>query len=171
MGIGAGSAPRGSRNEAVRPDVLLVDDFDTDEDCRNPVTLDKKWDWWEKALYPTRSVSESTLVVFCGNIIAKDCCVARAGTIADSWDIVNIRDRDGHSTWPQKNTEDDLEKISIDIEGGTFNATNGGTAVIYSEDKTAFISGGTFNTEPDESYIAADHHVVQSGSNWTVLAD
>ena len=72
---------------------------------------------------------------------------------------------------PQKNTEEDLAKISIDIEGGTFNATNGGTAIIYSEDKTDFISGGTFNTEPKSDYIADGYHVVESGSNWTVLAD
>ena len=32
--LGAGQSPRGSRNEAIRPDVLLVDDFDTDEDTR-----------------------------------------------------------------------------------------------------------------------------------------
>ena len=31
--------PRGSRNEAIRPDVLLVDDFDTDEDTKNPDTI------------------------------------------------------------------------------------------------------------------------------------
>ena len=115
MGIGAGNAPRGARNESVRPDVLLVDDFDTDEDCRNPVTLDKKWDWWEKALYPTRSVSESTLVVFCGNIIAKDTCVARAGTKSDHWDIVNLTDKDGNSTWPEKNTPENIERIRKSI--------------------------------------------------------
>ena len=71
--IGAGQSPRGSRNEAIRPDVLLVDDFDTDEDTKNPDTIQKRWDWWENALYPTRSISEPTLVIFCGNIIAKDC--------------------------------------------------------------------------------------------------
>ena len=47
IGVGAGNAPRGSRNEAVRPDCLLVDDFDTDEACRNPDTVDKNWRWWE----------------------------------------------------------------------------------------------------------------------------
>lgn len=120
MGIGAGNAPRGSRNEAVRPDVLLVDDFDTDEDCRNPVTLDKKWDWWEKALYPTRSVSEPTLVVFCGNIIAKDTCVARAGAKADHWDIVNLVDREGKSTWPEKNTPENIERIRKSISTKAF---------------------------------------------------
>jgi len=108
--IGAGQSPRGSRNEAIRPDVLLVDDFDTDDDTKNPDIIQKRWEWWEQALYPTRSVSEPTLVIFCGNLIAKDCCVARAGAIADSWDIVNIRDKQGHSTWPEKNTEEHIDR-------------------------------------------------------------
>lgn len=115
MGIGAGNAPRGSRNGSVRPDVLLVDDFDTDEDCRNADTLQKKWDWWEKALYPTRSISEPTLVIFCGNIIAQDCCVKRAGEMADHWDIVNIRDENGKSTWPAKNTEEKIDRTLAQI--------------------------------------------------------
>lgn len=109
--LGAGQSPRGSRNEAIRPDVLLVDDFDTDEDTKNPDIIQKRWEWWEKALYPTRSVSRPTLIVFCGNIIARDCCVVRAGEKADHWDIVNIRDKDGHSTWPEKNSEEDIDRV------------------------------------------------------------
>ena len=108
--LGPGQSPRGSRNEAIRPDVLLVDDFDTDEDTKNPDIIQKRWDWWENALYPTRSISEPTLVIFCGNIIAKDCCVVRAGEMADSWDIVNIRDKNGFSTWPEKNSEEDIDR-------------------------------------------------------------
>lgn len=109
--IGAGNAPRGSRNEAVRPDVLLVDDFDTDEDCRNPDTVQKKWDWYEQAFYATRSISEPTLIVWCGNLIARDCCVARAAALADHHDVVNIRDRNGRSTWPEKNTEEHIDTV------------------------------------------------------------
>ena len=41
--IGAGQSPRGSRNEAIRPDCLLVDDFDTDEDCKNPDIIKTVW--------------------------------------------------------------------------------------------------------------------------------
>ncbi|EFZ36984.1 hypothetical protein HMPREF0663_11897 [Hoylesella oralis ATCC 33269] len=109
--LGAGESPRGTRYGNVRPDVLLVDDFDTDKDCLNPDIIDKRWDWWERALYPTRSVSKPTLVVFCGNIIAKDCCAVRAGEIADHWDIINIRDREGRSVWPQKNTEEHIDRV------------------------------------------------------------
>jgi len=122
--LGAGQSPRGTRNEAVRPDVLIQDDFDTDEECRNPDILNKKWDWYEKALYPTRSTSKPTLVVWCGNIIARDCCVVRAGAMANHWDIVNIRDKDGKSTWPEKNTEEaidrSLSKISTKAAQGEY---------------------------------------------------
>lgn len=113
--LGAGQSPRGSRNEAIRPDVLLIDDFDTDEDTKNPDTIQKRWEWWENALYPTRSISEPTLVIFCGNIIAKDCCVVRAGAMADHWDIVNIRDKEGRSTWPEKNTEEHIDRVLAKI--------------------------------------------------------
>lgn len=121
--VGAGQSPRGSRNEELRPDVLLIDDFDTDKDCRNPEMVDKNWDWFENALYPTRSVSQKLLVIFCGNIIAEDCCILRAIERADHYDIINIRmvninkpdpqnDYDhGKSVWPSKNTEEMIDRV------------------------------------------------------------
>jgi hypothetical protein len=115
VALGAGSAPRGARNEEVRPDVIYMDDYDTDEDCRNPETLKKKWDWFEASLYPTRSISEPTLILWCGNIIAKDCSIKKAGAKARHWDIVNIRDKDGHSTWPAKNTEEQIDTVLSNI--------------------------------------------------------
>jgi hypothetical protein len=108
--IGAGQSPRGSKNEEIRPDTIIPDDFDTDEECLNPETINKKWNWWENAVYPTRSISEPTLIWWCGNIIAKDCCITRAGAIADHWDKVNIRDEEGKSTWPEKNTEEHIDR-------------------------------------------------------------
>lgn len=122
MAIGAGNSPRGTRNGAARPDLIIVDDFDTDEDCRNPETLNNKWEWWQRALYPTRSISEPTTIIFCGNIIAQDCCVKRAGEMADHWDIVNIRDASGRSTWPDKNTEEHIERVRRSISAAAFQA-------------------------------------------------
>lgn len=108
--IGAGQSPRGTRNEAVRPDVLIIDDFDTDEDCRNPETVDKKWEWLEKAFYATRSISNPLLVIYCGNIIAEHCCIKKAMEYADKSEVINIRDKNGKSTWPQKNTEEMIDR-------------------------------------------------------------
>lgn len=109
--IGAGQSPRGTRNDAIRPDVILIDDFDTDEDCRNPDTVDKKWAWFERALYAARSVSEPLLVIFCGNIIAEHCCILKAKEMADHFEVINIRDENGKSTWPQKNTEKLIDRV------------------------------------------------------------
>ncbi len=122
--IGAGQSPRGTRNEEVRPDVLLIDDFDTDEDCRNPDTVDKKWEWLERSFYATRSISRPLLVIFCGNIIAEYCCIKMAIEMADYHEVVNIRDGSGVSTWPQKNTEEmidrALSKISYAAQQGEY---------------------------------------------------
>lgn len=109
--VGAGQSPRGSRNIELRPDVLLVDDFDTDEECRNPEIVQKKWDWFEKSLYPTRSISAPLLVIFCGNIIAEECCIKRAAEKADHTDIINIRDKHSRSTWPAKNSEEMIDRV------------------------------------------------------------
>lgn len=122
MAIGAGNSPRGTRNGSVRPDLIIVDDFDTDEDCRNPDTLNNKWEWWQRALYPTRAISEPTTIIFCGNIIAQDCCIKRAGEVCDHWDIVNIRDENGKSSWPEKNTEEHINRIQKSISASAFQA-------------------------------------------------
>ena len=108
--LGAGQSPRGTRNEEIRPDFILIDDIDTDEECRNPERIKTKWDWIERALIPTLSVSGKWRVLFNGNIIAKDCCITRAIKVADHTDIINIRDKNGKSSW-DKNSEADIDAI------------------------------------------------------------
>ena len=109
--IGADQSPRGSRNEEIRPDIIIFDDLDTDQDCLNPDIIKKRWDWVEQAVIPTRSISGKLLVMWCGNIISEDCCVLRAQKFADHVDIINIRDAAGKSSWPQKNTEEDIDRV------------------------------------------------------------
>lgn len=118
LALGARQSPRGNGNEDVRPDCIIVDDFDTDEECRNPDIINQKWDWFEKALFFTVDTSEPYLIVWLGNIIAEDCCVVRAGAVADHTEIINIRDKDNKSVWPEKNKESDigyqLSKVSYE---------------------------------------------------------
>jgi hypothetical protein len=109
--LGAGQSPRGTRNEERRPDVILFDDIDTDVDCRNPEIIQSKWEWIEEAAIGTRSISEPTLIIFCGNRIAKDCCIERAREYADHKSEINIRDEKGKSSWPQKNTEAHIDRV------------------------------------------------------------
>jgi len=54
---------------------------------------------------------------------------------------------------PQSN--DAIDKVTMKIEGGNFEAINGGKLAIYSEDKKDFISGGTFSTDVSD-YVDTD---------------
>lgn len=110
-GIGAGQSPRGTRAEEKRIDVIIVDDFDTDEECKNRRIVKEKWEWLEQAAIPTVSISGSYTFIFCGNIIAKYCCITEAIKKAHHTDIINIRDKNGISSWPQKNSEQDITDI------------------------------------------------------------
>ena len=129
----------------TRPDspaaAAAPDDFDTDEECRNPEIIADKWNWFEQALYFTRSFSEPLLVIWCGNIIARDCCIARAGARArelagrnkplGNWDIINIRMVDirrpdpkrdfaeGVSVWPEKNTEAMIDEVLAQVSAAS----------------------------------------------------
>lgn len=102
---------RGTRNDAARPDVILIDDIDTDEECRNPDIIRNKVEWIESALIPTRSISEPLLIIACGNIIATYCCITEMAKKADRHEVVNIRDKNGKSTWPEKNTEEMIDRV------------------------------------------------------------
>jgi hypothetical protein len=111
VALGAGQSPRGKKNENLRPDSIICTDLDTDEDCRNKDVIDKRFDWLERALYMTRSISKPLLFLVLGNIIARDCCVTRAAKRADHHDIVNIRDKHGRSSWLAKNTEEMVDRV------------------------------------------------------------
>lgn len=118
--LGAGQSPRGTRNNEIRPDVIIIDDIDTDADCLNPEIIEKRVKWIQQALIPTRSISRGLLLIACGNIIADYCCITEMGAIADSWEVINIRDEEGVSTWPQKNSEVAIDRVLkiIDYESG-----------------------------------------------------
>jgi hypothetical protein len=120
--IGTGQSPRGTRNNEKRPDFILIDDFDTDKDCRNEDIMKEKVNWMEQALIPTRSVSNPTRILVNGNIIHNNCMVKYLGdkNTCDKFDVVNIRDKNGKSSWPEKNSEADIDRVlsTISYESG-----------------------------------------------------
>ena len=53
----------------------------------------------------------------------------------------------------QESTDEELKKITINIEDGEFEATNGGTQVVYSENFTGFVDGGSFSDSVKPEYL------------------
>lgn len=111
--IGWGESPRGTRNDNFRPDGILIDDIDTDEECRNEDIQAAKFKWIEQALYGTRSISNPLRLLVNGNIIHENCIILKLKERAKKFEVINIRDENGKSTWPNKNTE---ELIDIALE-------------------------------------------------------
>lgn len=107
--LGADQSPRGSNNDSIRPDVILIDDIDTDQDCLNPEIIEKRVNWIFDALIPTRAVDIPLLIVACGNIIAEYCCMTEMNKKADVVEIVNIR-TNGKSSWAEKNSEEQIDR-------------------------------------------------------------
>lgn len=108
--VGADQNPRGSKNDNIRPDVILIDDVDTDSDTRNPEIIRKRVNWIFGALIPTRAVNIPLLVIVCNNIIAEYCCTTELMKKADFVDIVNIR-TNGRSSWAAKNSEEHIDRV------------------------------------------------------------
>lgn len=100
--IGAGQSPRGTRNEEKRPDYVLIDDIDTDEEGRNQERIEKKWQWVEQALFPTMSITGTKRFIVVGNIISKESVVVKASRVADYYKKVNILDKDGKPSWKER---------------------------------------------------------------------
>ncbi|OBW40816.1 hypothetical protein AB670_02767 [Chryseobacterium sp. MOF25P] len=118
--IGKGQSPRGAKNDEARPDTILIDDIDTDEECRNPDRIKESVNWIEQALIPTRSISVPLLLIACGNIIATYCCITEMAKKADKHDIVNIRDKNNKSTWPQKNSEAQIDRVLSTVSWASY---------------------------------------------------
>lgn len=117
--LGWGQSPRGARNNAVRPNTILIDDFDTDEECRNEDTMTAKNNWLEQALIPTRSVSSPTRILANGNIIHKNCSILKMGERADHFEIINIRNAAGKSSWA-KNSEENIDRVQSSMSYESF---------------------------------------------------
>ena len=111
MAIGKGQSPRGMINDEFRPDLIIVDDVDDEEETRSPERLDNSFEWLTGALYGSFG-SEGGLFVMLNNKIAEDCLVERISQLKTAQvDIVKLTDKKGRSTWPEKFTPDVIKRI------------------------------------------------------------
>lgn len=66
IALSTGQQIRGRRNLAARPTLIILDDIETNEVCRNPESAYKLEDWLNKSVL--KSGSEKTNVIFIGTI-------------------------------------------------------------------------------------------------------
>jgi len=109
--VGADQNPRGSRLEELRITIIVFDDVDDDEVCRNPERVFQRFKWIQKAVLPTVDISSDYRIAFDNNLFAEYSCTSLFSEYATDEETVNIRDEYGKSTWPQKNSEADIDDM------------------------------------------------------------
>ena len=75
--FGSGKRMRGLRHGPYRPDLVLLDDIENDENVRNPAQRDKLESWLKKTVLPLGAADGSLDVFFIGTILHYDSVLAR----------------------------------------------------------------------------------------------
>lgn len=88
--------------------------------------------------------------------------VAQHTTVKDIKVVVNNGTIKGFAALSESNPQNsaEIDKVSVEINNGTFEAINGGDKAVVSENKVGFINGGGFNTDVSE-YIADDLEIIE----------
>ncbi len=74
---GSGKKLRGLRHGAYRPDLVILDDIENDEQVRNPAQRDKLHGWLTKTVLPLGAAGEKLDVVYIGTILHYDSVLSR----------------------------------------------------------------------------------------------
>ena len=110
--LGKGQSPRGTKEDEKRPDLIIGDDFDDDEEVLNDIRLEKSYQWIMGALWPTMDVSAHALFVVLNNKIGERSLMARLYEQADYKETINLLDANGNPTWKRHSKEDCQYMIS-----------------------------------------------------------
>lgn len=87
---GSGKKLRGLRHGAYRPDLVVLDDIENDEQVRSPEQRDKLHDWLKKTVLPLGVAGEKLDVVYIGTILHYDSVLNR--TLASkAWETAKFR--------------------------------------------------------------------------------
>lgn len=74
---GAGKKLRGLRHGAYRPDLVILDDIENDENVRKPEQRDKLHSWLKKTIMPLGAAGEKLDIIYIGTILHYDSVLSR----------------------------------------------------------------------------------------------
>lgn len=111
---------RGASLEETRATVLNFDDADDDEVCRNPDRIKERYMWVERNVMPTIDIAEDYLMFFDNNIIAEDSIAVRWSKFSKDVEVVPVLDSNGNSTWPERNSIEDIQAIRSGMSDASF---------------------------------------------------
>lgn len=100
---GKGAAVRGLSWGAKRPDLVIIDDPQDEEDARSETVTEADWDWFLSDVY---FLGQSSRIFLIGNNLGERCIVERVLAGAEQLGFRAVRipilDAEGRSAWPEK---------------------------------------------------------------------
>ena len=100
---GKGAAVRGLSWGSKRPDLVIIDDPQDEEDARSETVTANDWDWFLSDVY---FLGQSTRIFMIGNNLGERCIIERVINNSESLNFmarrIPILDDDGKSAWPDK---------------------------------------------------------------------
>mgnify|MGYP000852222810 FL=1 len=100
---GKGAAVRGLSWGAKRPDLVIIDDPQDEEDARSETVTEADWDWFLSDVY---FLGQTSRIFLIGNNLGERCIVERVLAGAEQLGFRAVRipilDAEGRSVWPEK---------------------------------------------------------------------
>lgn len=122
---GAGSQIRGLKHGSSRPDLVIADDMENDEQVQTIQQRDKIFDWWNRTVIPALDPKTGTLIIV-GTIIHFDGLLARLLNPELQDIYVQRRYRtpkeDGTPLWPARYDLKKLSDLKAQIGSFAFNS-------------------------------------------------
>lgn len=114
--LGRGQSPRGLRFRNVRPDYVVCDDLDDDEQSRNPARVEDMTAWVRSALFGALDVGRGWFIMV-GNLFSKCSVLYNISKIKGVMvSKINALDKDGNPVWKGKWTREEA-KAAADFMG------------------------------------------------------
>ena len=108
---GKGGTVRGLSWGAKRPDLVIIDDPQDDEDARSETTTENNWNWFLSDVY---FLGKKTRIFMIGNNLGERCMIEQVINAAEQLKFEAIRipimDAEGKPAWPSKWPLSEIER-------------------------------------------------------------
>ena len=86
--------------------------------------------------------------------------------------LAEMEDNAGNKQFTGEQVAEAVAKITLSVNGGVYTATGEDGKAVYSENKTGFVSGGTFSNSVDPTYLADGlKYEVYAGGKYSYYGD
>ena len=116
IAVGTGQRVRGFIEGDTRPNLIIVDDFESELNAATPEARAKNRKWMTEAVIP--SLSDDGRIVMIGTVISEDCFLYWAKE-SPAWKVLwySIINEDGDSIWESRFPMSRIDQIKAEFEG------------------------------------------------------